>query len=235
MTTDPGILADGSVDVEWWVALYREQGLSVIPLTPGTKRPEEEWRGYVSAGKHSTDDERRMWLRSGRGVAAVCGAPSGGVWALDFERREDFEQLMGPSTLNSTLVVETPHGGIHVYFRSKGRTAQAENTGSGPTPPPRHTGGGRDRCATTHSRGPQEVRGLRARRSGRGPRPRGHTLQGDKHHHRHRHTQGGSARAHTGGRIHQGGVDTGGGQGERPHKAGCRHRDGWGRGRRRAG
>jgi hypothetical protein len=135
LTTDPGILADGSVDVEWWVALYREQGLSVIPLTPGTKRPEEEWRGYVSAGKHSTDDERRMWLRSGRGVAAVCGAPSGGVWALDFERREDFEQLMGPSTLNSTLVVETPHGGIHVYFRSKGRVPRRRIQAAGPRHP----------------------------------------------------------------------------------------------------
>lgn len=135
MRSDPGILADGSVDVEWWVALYREQGLSVIPLAPGTKRPEEEWRGYALAGKHSTDEERRMWLRSGRGVAAVCGAPSGGVWALDFERRADFEELMGPATLRSTLVVETPHGGIHVYFRSKQGAPRRRIQAAGPKHP----------------------------------------------------------------------------------------------------
>jgi hypothetical protein len=72
-------------------------------------------------GRLATWDELRKWFANGSAnVAVVCGSISLGLFVQDFERRKDAEEFYPnfEELCKSTLVAETPHGGIHVYAQT---------------------------------------------------------------------------------------------------------------------
>jgi hypothetical protein len=98
------------------VLFYRSLSLNLFAIPLGTKRPELPWKVFQE--RLATWDELSGWFSNhSANIAVLCGSISLGLFIQDFERREDarefypnFEEL-----LKSTLVDETPHGGIHVW------------------------------------------------------------------------------------------------------------------------
>lgn len=134
------------MDVIEYARRYLAAGVSVIPVaTDGTKRPaghllprepdpdaadrfRATWRPYQS--RLATDDEAARWWGgpSPAGLAAVCGAASGGLELIDFDADADllfpaWLALVGEafdSDLAERLcVVRTPRepAGYHVWLR----------------------------------------------------------------------------------------------------------------------
>ena len=101
---------------EWFVS----QGFSFFPLARGSKKPAVKWEEFQS--RRPTEEEINEWRSAGYDNFAIVEGPvSGGLYILDFESEEDAKELFGEEyqkILENTLVVETPHGGIHIYFRS---------------------------------------------------------------------------------------------------------------------
>ncbi|MEM3453516.1 MAG: bifunctional DNA primase/polymerase, partial [Candidatus Hadarchaeum sp.] len=98
---------------------YVRRGICVIPLIAGQKKPAVKWEEYQK--RLPTEEEINCWFSSGdRNLAVVCGDVSGGLVIVDFEREADFNKFFNLDILNHTLVVKTPHGGIHVYLRETG-------------------------------------------------------------------------------------------------------------------
>lgn len=103
-------------------------GFRVFPLVPGTGTPAiGAWPDYATA---DADQIREWWTWDypGYGVGIACG-PGSGVWVLDIDVKggvDGFASLLAlrlarreydivPFT--RTMVVTTPSGGAHVYFR----------------------------------------------------------------------------------------------------------------------
>lgn len=85
------------------------------------KKPTVKWEEYQR--RQPSDEEVRLWFLNGGervNVAVVCGRVSQGLVVLDFEREEDFKAFFTDEVLKNTLVVRTPHHGIHVWFREVG-------------------------------------------------------------------------------------------------------------------
>jgi hypothetical protein len=101
------------------VLLYRSLGLNLFPVAYGTKRPKIAWKVFQE--RLAAWDELRKWFANGSAnVAVVCGSISLGLFVQDFERRKDAEEFYPnfEQLCKSTLVAETPHGGIHVYAQT---------------------------------------------------------------------------------------------------------------------
>jgi len=101
------------------VELYRSLGLNTFPLPFGTKKPRLSWAFLEK--RLATADELGTWFWNERvNVAIVCGAISGGLLVEDFEHYDDYAVFYDPPKIEAaTIVVETPHGGIHVYSRTQ--------------------------------------------------------------------------------------------------------------------
>ena len=136
-----------------------EAGISVIPIrTDGSKAAAVEWSSYQ---KQRADAETvQSWFGNGHclGVAAIGGEVSGGLEAIDFDAPElakdwaDLLKQQGASDLLECLViVQTPSGGWHVYYRCsvvEGNQKLAQK--SDPTPDNPH---GRKTLIETRGRG----------------------------------------------------------------------------------
>ncbi|MEM2168132.1 MAG: bifunctional DNA primase/polymerase [Candidatus Nezhaarchaeales archaeon] len=95
---------------------YLEQGLSVIPAAPLSKRPLLKWKQY--AERRPSDSEVYLWFSTpGLNVAVVTGEVSGGLIIVDFEREEDYRAFFKGEVEKHTFTVKTPHGGVHVWLR----------------------------------------------------------------------------------------------------------------------
>lgn len=97
---------------------YRNSGFCLIPLQSGSKRPMEKWRQYLQEGARKPDP---MAMKDGTNYAVLCGKPSNHVVIFDFEHAEDARKFLSSFSvdlLKRTFAVETPHGGIHLYFRT---------------------------------------------------------------------------------------------------------------------
>jgi hypothetical protein len=97
-------------------------GLNVIPLKRGEKRPAlASWREYLD--RFASWEERQQWFgeNKGFGCAVLCGKVSSGLVIFDFEKIDDFQKFFEKweELKENTRVVRTPHGGVHVYFRSR--------------------------------------------------------------------------------------------------------------------
>lgn len=103
-------------------------GFRVFPLVPGTGRP--ALKGWPDHATTNLDVIRAWWTGEyvGYGVGIACG-PESGVWVLDIDRKkgvDGFATLLDlrlanrdydPRRFTDTMVVTTPSGGAHVYFR----------------------------------------------------------------------------------------------------------------------
>jgi hypothetical protein len=104
-------------------------GLRVFPLVPGTGLP--ALKGWPDHASTNLDVIRDWWTGeyTGYGVGIATG-PESGVWVLDVDVKKGVNgfttlvDLQGQhrdygltNHLTSTMVVSTPSGGCHVYFR----------------------------------------------------------------------------------------------------------------------
>jgi len=105
--------------LERFLDLYSNLGFSFIPVS-NDKKPLARWEEFQR--RRPTPEEVKTWFGDGgrRNIAVICGAVSGGLVILDFEREADFHAFFKDEILNKTLVVRTPHGGIHVWLREAG-------------------------------------------------------------------------------------------------------------------
>ncbi|MDG7044327.1 MAG: bifunctional DNA primase/polymerase [Nitrososphaerota archaeon] len=100
--------------------LLYESGVNVFPLIPHTKRPAITWEPFQNRKITEAEFEKFFPSGSNTNYAVICGQISGGLVIQDFETMEDFVAFY-PSWQNlgkETLLVKTPHGGVHVYWRS---------------------------------------------------------------------------------------------------------------------
>ena len=109
---------------------YRDVGgLSVIPIKPdGSKAPRGPWKKFQT--RFATDLELDAGFADGNsGIAIICGAVSGDVTGIDCEAEAQIKEFgarireqLGDELANSLVVVVTPSGGHHIYFRCSGWT-----------------------------------------------------------------------------------------------------------------
>jgi len=103
-----------------FISLYRSLGISIIPVGRD-KKPLAPWQEYQS--RPPTGEELTKWFvepAEKPNIAVICGKISGGLVILDFESEEDFKAFFKDEILKQTMVVKTPHGGIHVWLRETG-------------------------------------------------------------------------------------------------------------------
>lgn len=99
-------------------------GVSVIPIRPdGSKAPAvREWKG-AQERPYSPTQARQAWSGTVRGIAAVCGAVSGGLECLDFDLKTLFDvwavelERAAPGLLRRLVITDTPDG-VHCWYRS---------------------------------------------------------------------------------------------------------------------
>jgi Bifunctional DNA primase/polymerase, N-terminal len=107
--------------------LYLRAGLSIIPIRPdGSKSPAiSEWRSYQH--RRATESQVYRWFNNdaGYGVAILGGAGSGWLEIFDCDAPELFDswceivEAHYPGLLSRCVIVQTPSGGWHVYYRCK--------------------------------------------------------------------------------------------------------------------
>ena len=100
-------------------------GLAVIPIkTDGSKAPFlSSWKQFEK--RLPTEGELRKWFGNGKrqGIALIGGAVSGNLEILDFDAPEliaDWREIVeeaAPGLLNRLPQVDTPAGGLHVFYR----------------------------------------------------------------------------------------------------------------------
>ncbi|MGH9852507.1 MAG: bifunctional DNA primase/polymerase [Blastocatellia bacterium] len=104
---------------------YVESGLCVIPIkTDGSKAPAlRSWKDYQA--RRPNDGELRRWFGNGGrpGIAIIGGAICGNLEIIDFDAPEliaewrELVELAAPGLLDQLTQVETPKGGLHVFYR----------------------------------------------------------------------------------------------------------------------
>jgi hypothetical protein len=114
------------LDTREHARLYRQAGLSVIPILGDTsKAPAVTWKPHQS--RFATDAELERWYaeESTFGIAIVCGKISGNLELLDFDRDAEIifpawcflVESEAPDLLGRLNVVKTPRPGFHVRYR----------------------------------------------------------------------------------------------------------------------
>lgn len=108
-----------------YAAQYLKSGFSTIPIkVDGSKSPAvSSWAEYQK--RKPSESELMKWFGNGasRGIAVIGGKVSGGLEILDFDSPDiipAWRKLVeeeAPDLLTKLPQVETPSGGLHVYFR----------------------------------------------------------------------------------------------------------------------
>lgn len=103
----------------------REAGIATLPIkTDGSKKPSvNSWKEFQR--RLPTEAELHKWFGNGArpGIALICGKVSGNLEILDFDAPEliaDWRAVVEetvPGLLDRLPQVETPTGGLHVFFR----------------------------------------------------------------------------------------------------------------------
>lgn len=102
---------------------YTRAKISVIPIrSDGSKAPAEEWKPFQS--KIADPGTLRRWFANGAGIGIIAGSVSGGLEIIDFEAGApvpEWADMVGDHAAGLTsrlVVVRTPSGGYHCYYRS---------------------------------------------------------------------------------------------------------------------
>jgi hypothetical protein len=134
---------------------YAQQGLRVVPIMPGEKRPSlNQWQDLAT-----TDVEQiNLWFMgkySGHGVGIATGEASG-IWVLDVDNSDSLHDLEAEyGNLPETLCAVTGSGGEHHVFSypSDGRTIRNSASGLRPGLDVRGEGGQIVAAPTIHPNG----------------------------------------------------------------------------------
>jgi len=93
-----------------------------MPLKPGKRPLLARWKPYQTV-RASTDEINYWWAQADWGVAIICGAVSGNLEAIDFDKAELFGQWKAlvdtelPGLVDTLTRHQTPRPGIHVVYR----------------------------------------------------------------------------------------------------------------------
>ena len=114
-------------------ASWVDAGFSLIPIrNDGTKRPIFEWKRFMSERMNTAQIAWYLDGNPGAGIGIVCGAVSGNLEMLELEGRaadpvslkkilaevrEDPVAETAWDIINLGLVVQSPSGGIHYFYR----------------------------------------------------------------------------------------------------------------------
>jgi len=116
-TNSGGSIKDFTVE---WAKRFLERGLAIFPIEPDTKKPViKEWTKYCTTPLSEEEKTRFLdMIQKGYNYAVPGG--QNGLVILDFEDKEALKAWLGEDELGklcgSTLCVDTPHGGLHVYL-----------------------------------------------------------------------------------------------------------------------
>jgi len=94
-----------------YIAFYEANNINVFPLPANSKKAANSWKKCQEA-KYEDFDELRSWKGN---IAVVCGKISGDLKIRDIETWDVYEGFFSDI---DTFTVKTPHGGVHLYFRS---------------------------------------------------------------------------------------------------------------------
>lgn len=101
---------------------FAQQGLSVLPVRPGTKLPSREWKQFQDQIINETDI---ALIFEGQEIGVICGKVSGWVECLDFDDPKAFDEWEdliedhgGGEIYDKCYVQTTPSGGVHVVYRT---------------------------------------------------------------------------------------------------------------------
>src|SRR5438093_2392003 len=112
-----------SMTLEQYAKLYYDLGLSIIP--EAQKVPLVSWSQYTK--QRASWEQVQEWLSKAdykNGIAVICGKVSGNLSGIDFEHEPNYLEFFTPEGAKKleqqTIVVDTGHGGIHVWLRELG-------------------------------------------------------------------------------------------------------------------
>ena len=102
---------------------FYDQNFVLIPVNDA-KEPLIKWKEFEN-NKPSWDQIMEWNQRfNNPNFAVMCGDISRGLVIFDFEKIEDAIEFFGKENFEklkeSTVIVKTPHGGVHIYVRAKG-------------------------------------------------------------------------------------------------------------------
>ncbi len=103
-----------------YLETFIANGWAVFPLKDGSKQPAVLWEKYLHE-KPTGEELEKLREMSYNNYAIVCGPVSNKLYALDFESIDDARQFFDKNwetILQKTWVIQTAHGGVHVYFIS---------------------------------------------------------------------------------------------------------------------
>jgi putative DNA primase/helicase len=103
-----------------WAKWFLDHGFAIFPIDAETKKPViKEWQKYSTTPLSEEEKNRFLDLIQKGYNYAVPGGQNGLV-ILDFEDKEALKAWLGEDELGklcgSTLCVETPHGGLHIFL-----------------------------------------------------------------------------------------------------------------------
>lgn len=101
--------------------LYSDMGLSVFPLSLGSKVPEKGFRWTQYQKRRAEPDELRAWFGGEeRNIAVITGEVSGDLVVRDFDEERAYERWRDshPETAATLPTVKTSRG-YHVYARGQ--------------------------------------------------------------------------------------------------------------------
>jgi len=109
---------------------FTASGVSVIPIkSDGSKSPAVLWKRYQS--QIATPEELQGWFQNGHGIGIIGGKVSEKLEIMDFDDPDSFKEwcalvkkLGGDDLLKRLVLVKTPSGGFHLYYRCKERFRQ---------------------------------------------------------------------------------------------------------------
>ena len=111
----------------WHVVDYlRQSGYNVMPLrTDGSKAPKIEWSQYqLERVPEKLTHKHFVYSKEASGIGVICGSSSGFLEILDFDGPQLFMPWcklvaaeLGGEFVRKLVVVQTPKGGWHVYYR----------------------------------------------------------------------------------------------------------------------
>jgi len=103
-----------------WAKWFLDHGFAIFPIDAETKKPViKEWQKY-STTPLSEEEKNRFLDLIQKGYNYAIPGGQNGLVILDFEDKEALKAWLGEDELGklcgSTLCVDTPHGGLHVYL-----------------------------------------------------------------------------------------------------------------------
>jgi len=102
---------------------FYDQNFVLIPVNDA-KEPLIKWKEFEN--NKPSWEQILEWNQkfNNPNFAVMCGDISGGLVILDFEKIEDAIEFFGKENFEklkeSTVIVKTPHGGVHIYVIAKG-------------------------------------------------------------------------------------------------------------------